>query len=154
MLPVPDGADRAALGAIQELVAAVNRTRSIVPATGLAEMAPQAGPGGQPGQRTRPASSAWSLYSSNKPCKRKREGARCRKARANGDEILAWADGAETLRLCRLAAGEDYRLRWKRPFRSGFEGPAESATADSAGCLDAANPGTGPAVAHLERLLQ
>ena len=144
---------RAALGAIQEMVAVINRTRSAAPASGLAEMAPQAGPGGQPGSRTRPASSAWSLYSSDKPCRRKSEEAKCRKARANGDEILAWADSGETVRLCRLAGGESYRTRWKRPFRTGFEGPAETVLADSTGCLEAANPAAGPSVIHLERLL-
>lgn len=144
---------RAALGSIQELVAAVNRNRSVVPPTGLGAMAPQGGPGGKPGARTRPASSRWTLYSSDMPCKRKREGAKCRKARANGDEILAWADDTESLRVCRLAAGEDYRARWKRPFRAGYEGSAMAQVADAAGCLDAANPAAGPAVLHLERLL-
>lgn len=147
------GEMRAALGSIQELVTVVNRTRAVAPASGLAAMAPQKGAGGQPNARTKPASAPWALYSSDRPCKRKSETARCRQARANGDELLAWAAADETLRVCRLAAGGTYRARWKRPFRTGWAGPSSTLVADSAGCLEIAAPAGEPGVAHLERQL-
>ena len=144
---------RLALGSVQEMVALVNRNRGSSPSSGLAEMAPQPGRGGAPGQRARPATSAFTLFSADKPCKG-RAGRKCGKARANGDEFLVLAGPSETVRVCRLAAHEPYRFRWKKIARPGFVAPGERAVADSTGCLEFENPTETGVVLHLERWLE
>jgi hypothetical protein len=142
-----------ALGSVQELVRTVNRERADRPNSGLADLVPQGGVGGRPGDSTRPASSRWTLFSSNRPCPAQSRAAGCGSARANGDEILALALVGETIAVCRLQAGESYRYRWKRSARRGYLGPAQLARADGQGCLAFANPGDESAVVHVERVV-
>jgi hypothetical protein len=139
-----------ALGAVQELVAAVEKRPPDEPASGLADMAPQAKAGGQPRNRTRPASSPWALFSSNKPCPKRKDGG-CRKARANGDELLVYAGPSESVRVCRLESGSVYRYRWKKAVRPGFVAPAATATPGSSGCVRIENPSGKFAILHLEK---
>jgi hypothetical protein len=118
--------------------------------TDLADMAPQAKAGGQPRNRTRPASSPWALFSSNKPCPKRKDGG-CRKARANGDELLVYAGPSESVRVCRLESGSVYRYRWKKAVRPGFVAPAATATPGSSGCVRIENPSGKFAILHLEK---
>jgi hypothetical protein len=141
-----------ALGAVQELVGVVNSPEGNGPASGLAQLAPQAKAGDQPGNQKRPAGSEWALFSSDKPCPARKKGkGRCAQARANGDEFLVYADPNEAVRVCRLRIRGEYRYRWKKAMRSGFVAPSEKSTADSRGCLKLRNPSKKFAVLHLER---
>ncbi|MDH3744357.1 MAG: hypothetical protein OES47_04565, partial [Acidobacteriota bacterium] len=141
-----------ALGAIQELVESVNKQRKGRPESGLADMAPQRAAGGGANERTRPSSSPWTLFSSNKPCKRKQSGA-CGKARANGDELLVYAGASEAVRICQLGTREEYRSRWKNSRRAGYAAPAAISTSNKSGCLELENPSDSTAILHLERVL-
>ena len=143
-----------ALGAVQELVGVVNTTSGNVPASGLAQMAPQAKAGSQPGDQKRPADSEWALFSSDKPCPARKKGkGRCSQARANGDEFLVYAGPNETVRVCRLKAHGEYRHRWKKTVRPGFMTPSGTSTANTKGCLKLKNPGEKFAILHLERMM-
>jgi hypothetical protein len=139
-----------ALGAVQDLVAAIEKPRAGAPVSGLAALAPQARAGGRPNNRTRPADSKWALYSSSTPCPNRKAGG-CGKARANGDELVVFADPGETVRVCRLEAGSVYRYRWKKTVRPGFLASASKNRASASGCLKLRNPGERAAILHLER---
>ncbi len=141
-----------ALGAIQDLVASVNKTRNGRAVSGLADMAPQGAPGGQPRDKTRPTSSPWALFSSGKPCKPGANGG-CGTARANGDEFLVYAGASESVRVCRLHEGTPYRFRWKRSRGTGYLASAQVEIADAKGCLELENPADTTAIVHLERML-
>ncbi|MDX1502666.1 MAG: hypothetical protein R3325_09910 [Thermoanaerobaculia bacterium] len=141
---------RRALGAIQEIAGAVNRVREGRVASGLAAMAPQVNAGGTPGDQQRPASSDWTLFSSDAPCPQSR--GHCIPAETNGDEVLAWAEPGQTLEVCSLHPGERYRVRWKRARARGYHGGGRSRPAGATGCLTLPNPASLPAVLHVERL--
>jgi len=140
-----------ALGSIQELVRAVNKPRKGGPASGLADMVPQSAAGGGPNAPKQPATSPWTLFSSNRPCRRKGDSRKCRSGPTNGNELLVYAAGSEQVVVCSLRAGEDYRVRWKRAAGAGYLGPAGQRTAGSKGCLQLRNPERIAAIAHLER---
>lgn len=142
---------RGALGAIQELVVGVNRRRAGGPQSGLADMVPQSSANGGPNDHRRPASSSWALFSTDHPCRRKGANGRCHPATANGDELLVYADASEAVTICSLAAGDDYRVRWKRATGPGYLGPAVTRTAGSKGCVRVRNPDRIAAVVHVER---
>jgi hypothetical protein len=143
---------RRALGEVQELVAAVEKTRSETAESGLGEMAPQAKPGGRPGHRTRPTDSPWALYSSNRPCPKQKSGA-CKKARANGEELLIYAEPGSSITVCRLEKQAKYSFRWKKTTRRGYLGASDTAVAGGKGCLKLKNPSDIFAVVHIEKSL-